>query len=224
MNLKRLSLITLLLATSGLAHAQSTRYITDQLEVDMRSGQSTQHRIVTMLRSGTQVQVLKEDREAGWSLVRTQQGAEGWVLNRFLESQPGARDRLARAEQELARAETTLRELREQQRDLSGGNSELKAKVDQLTRANQEQEQELTRIRRTSANALALDEENRTLKERLSRLERDYQMLEQQAAALKDSSDRDWFMAGAGVLILGAIIGLILPKIRWKRKSNWSRF
>lgn len=220
----RLSLIALLLAATGLAHAQTTRYVTDQLEVDMRSGQSTQHRIVSMLRSGTQVQVLKEDRESGWSLVRTQQGAEGWVLTRFLESQPSARERLARAEQELARQEAALRELREQQKTLTGGNSELQAKVNELTRTNQEQEQELNRIRRTAANALALDDENRTLKERLSRLERDYQMLEQQAAALKDSSDRDWFMAGAGVLILGAIIGLIIPKIRWKRKSNWSRF
>ncbi|MDX9741313.1 MAG: TIGR04211 family SH3 domain-containing protein [Gammaproteobacteria bacterium] len=224
MNSIRLPLIALLLACTGLTHAQTTRYITDQLEVDMRSGQSTQHRIVSMLRSGTSVQVLEEDRDSGWARVRTAQGAEGWVLIRFLDAQPSARDRLARAEQEFARQETALRELREKQREVASGNTELSGKVEELTRTNQAQEQELTRIRRTSANALALDEENRTLKERLSRLERDYQMLEQQTEALRDSSDRDWFMVGAGVLLLGGLIGLIIPKIRWKRKSAWNRF
>lgn len=222
-NAIRLPLIALLLACTSLAQAQTTRYVTDQLEVDMRSGQSTQHRIVSMLRSGTSVQVLEEDKDSGWSRVRTSQG-EGWILTRFLDNQPSARERLARAEQELARQQATVAELREQQRDTNAGNTSLSRQVEELTRSNQTQEQELTRIRRASANALALDEENRTLKERLSRLERDYQMLEQQAEALRDSSDRDWFMVGAGVLLLGGLIGLILPKIRWKRKSAWNRF
>lgn len=224
MNAIRLPLIALLLACTGLAHAQPTRYVTDQLEVDLRSGQSNQHRIISMLRSGTAVQVLEDDRDSGWSRVRTGQGAEGWILTRFLDNQASARERLARAEQELARQEAALNELREKQRDTSAGNTSLSRQVEELTRSNQAQEQELTRIRRASANALAMEEENRTLKERLSRLERDYQMLEQQAEALRDSSDRDWFMVGAGVLLLGGLIGLIIPKIRWKRKSAWNRF
>ena len=222
-SLRLLSLI-LLVCLTGLAHAQTTRYVTDQLEVDMRSGESTQHRIVSMLRSGTAVEVLEENRESGWSRVRTAQGAEGWVLTRFLENTPSARERLARAEQEIARHNTTIRQLREEQRTASGSNTELSRRVEELTKSNQEQEQELNRIRRTSASALALDDENRTLKEQLSRLERDHQMLQQQNEALRDRTARDWFVVGAGVILLGMVIGLIIPKIRWKRKSAWNRF
>jgi SH3 domain protein len=28
-------------------------------------------------------------------------------------------------------------------------------------------------------------------------------------------------MVGAGVIILGMIIGLIIPRIRWRKKSSW---
>lgn len=213
-----------LLSAGAPALAQATRYVTDQLEVDMRTGESTQHRIVAMLRSGTRVQVLEDNPETGWSRVRTEQGAEGWVLTRFLENTPSARERLARADQEIARHNATIRDLTEKQRSATGDAGELRRQVEELTRTNQTQEQELNRIRRTSANAIALDEENRTLKEQLGRLERDHQMLQQQNEVLRDSTSRDWFIVGAGVVLLGIIIGLIIPKIRWKRKSAWNRF
>lgn len=219
----RLLAVILLTAIAGLAHGQATRYVTDQLEIDLRSGQSNQHRILAMLRSGTPLRVLEESRD-GWSRVRTEQGQEGWILTRFLDTTPSARDRLARAEQELVRHTATTQQLREEQRTTSSSNTDLSQRVEALTKANQEQEQELNRIRRTSASALALDDENRTLKEQLGRLERDYQMLEQQNEVLRDSSDRDWFIVGAAVILLGVVIGLIIPKIRWKRKSAWNRF
>jgi SH3 domain protein len=219
----RLLAVILLTAIAGLAQGQTTRYVTDQLEIDLRSGQSNQHRILAMLRSGTPVQVLEENRD-GWSRVRTAQGMEGWILTRFLDATPSARERLARAEQEVERHTAAAQQLREEQRTTSSSNADLGKRVEALTKANQEQEQELNRIRRTSASALALDDENRTLKEQLSRLERDYQMLEQQNEVLRDSSDRDWFIVGAAVILLGVVIGLIIPKIRWKRKSAWNRF
>lgn len=219
----RLLAVILLTAIAGLAHGQ-TRYVTDQLEIDLRSGQSNQHRILTMLRSGTAVEVLEENRDSGWSRVRTAQGTEGWILSRFLDSTPSARDRLARAEQEVARHTATIQQLREEQRTVSGSNTNLGKRVEALTKTNQEQEQELNRIRRTSASALTLDDENRTLKEQFSRLERDYKMLEQQNEVLRDRTARDWFVVGAAVVLLGMVIGLIIPKIRWKRKSAWNRF
>jgi SH3 domain protein len=221
---KSLYLALILLAlTASSAFAQPTRYVTDQLDIDLRSGDSNQHRIVAMLRSGTAVTVLEENT-SGWVRIRTAQGQEGWLMSRFLENTPIPRDRLTRAEQDLAKSNATIRELQEAHKSTTGSNSELNKRVEELTRANQTQEQELTQIRRTSANAIALDDENRTLKERLNRLERDHQMLEQQTDSLKDRKARDWFFAGAGVLLIGMLLGLIVPKIRWKRKSAWNSF
>src|SRR5690606_34552384 len=106
-------------------------------------GQSTQHRIVSMLPSGTPVEVLEEDADSGWSRVRTSQGAEGWILTRFLDRQASARDRLARAERELATQRETVAELRQSLNTLSGEKSALERQVAQLTNTGRDQEQEL---------------------------------------------------------------------------------
>lgn len=221
----RFLILIILLTATALAHAQTgTRYVTDQLEVTLRSGETTQHRIITMLPSGMRLEVLGQNSESGYSHVRTPQGTEGYVLTRYLENTPSARDRLATAEQELTRQRTQATQLREQNKQLTDETTALKREIEQLTRANQELDRDVTQIRRTSASALALDEDNRTLREQLNRLEREHQMLQQQNQVLQDRTARDWFMVGAGVVLLGIIIGLIIPKIRWQRKSRWDRF
>jgi SH3 domain protein len=84
--------------------------------------------------------------------------------------------------------------------------------------------QELAEIKRTASSALAIDSENKDLKSRLVSLERQLQTVQQENESLKDRTARDWFMVGAAVILLGIIIGLIIPKIRFRRKSSWDTF
>lgn len=216
-------LLPLMLLVTAMAEAQ-TRYVTDQLEVTLRSGESTQHRIITMVQSGTRLELLGSNSETGYAHVRTPQGTEGYLLLRYLSDTPSARSRLANAEQQLASQRATAEQLRAQNAELTSVRAELENQLSQLTQANEEFEAEVTHIRRTSAGALELDEANRNLRERLSRLEREYQILEHENLSLQDRTARDWFIVGAGVVLLGIIIGLIIPKIRWRRKSDWNRF
>ena len=55
-------------------------------------------------------------------------------------------------------------------------------------------------------------------------LERELQTVQQENEGLKDRTARDWFMVGAAVVLLGIIVGLIIPRIRWRKKSNWDTF
>ena len=84
--------------------------------------------------------------------------------------------------------------------------------------------QELTEIKRTASSALAIDSENKELKSRMVALERNLQTVQQENENLKDRTARDWFMVGAGVVLLGIIVGLIIPRIRWRKKSSWDTF
>jgi len=38
---------------------------------------------------------------------------------------------------------------------------------------------------------------------------------------LKDRSEREWFVRGAGVVIVGILIGLIVPRLKLRKKSSW---
>jgi len=219
---KKIVIFLLISATSSAVYAESTRYITDRLEVTMRSGESNQHKILRMLSSGTALELIQTNKESGYSQVRTANGLEGWVITRYLERQRSARDRLASTEKQLARIKAENKVLNNKLAQLTQLSSELTTKTNQLSAANEKQSKEFDRVKNISSNALALDSENTMLREQSRRLERAHQALQLENDSLKDRSDRDWFIVGAGVVLLGMIIGLIIPKIRWRKKSDWS--
>jgi len=80
---------------------------------------------------------------------------------------------------------------------------------------------ELAQIKQAAADTLAINERNQSLNEQLATLSSDLDAAKQRNSALKERSERDWFIAGAGVLLGGMIIGLVVPKIRWKRRRGW---
>jgi SH3 domain protein len=51
------------------------------------------------------------------------------------------------------------------------------------------------------------------------------QTVSHEKQTLEESTSQDWFLIGAGVLLGGIILGLILPRISWRRKtSSWDSF
>lgn len=219
--MKRWALLFACGIVAGAAQAQVTRYITDQLEVTLRTGQSTQHAIKRMLTSGTPVEVVSSDKDSGYSRIRTRDGVEGWVLTRYLMSEAAPRER-------VTQLESRLTALSQENRQLKQDIAALTAERDTVTKTHAQQDednrrltQELAQIRRASADVLGIDAENQQLKGRVASLERELLTLQEENAALGDRTQRDWFMVGAGVVVLGILLGLILPKIRWRRKPRW---
>lgn len=213
-------LAAILLLASGVAGAQ-TRFVTDQLEVTLRSGTSTQHSIVRMLRSGTPVEVLETDPASGYTQVRLRDGTQGWILTRYLMDEAAARDRLAAAERRAGELEARVQALTAQLNAISGEREALSAEREGLDGELAETQAELERVRQLSASAVELDQTNRELRVRLTNSERAADELRQELTAARDSGRRDWFLAGAGVLGAGLILGLVLPRLRMRRRSSW---
>jgi len=216
-------LVFLSLLVTGTALAE-TRYVSDSLEITMRSGKGTSYGITRMLRSGTPVDVIEEDKETGYTNVRTKGGKEGWVLSRFLMKGQAARDRLAAAEKSLAELQLENRKMETSMAALTEEKKGLEKKLTALEGQSRNVSQELSEIKRTASSALAIDSENKDLKGRVVSLERQLQTLQQENEGLRDRTARDWFMVGAGVVLLGIIVGLIIPRIRWRKKSSWDTF
>ena len=217
------SILLFMLAFSSLALAE-TRYVSDTLEITMRSGKGTNFGITRMLRSGTPLEVLDVDKKSGYTKVRTKTGKEGWVLSRFLMNGRAARERLATAEKDLAELELENRKLTTAMATMTEEKSGLEKNLKELEGQSRGVNQELSEIKRTASSALAIDSENKELKGRMVSLERQLQTVQQENEALKDRTARDWFMVGAAVVLLGIIVGLIIPKIRFRKKSSWDTF
>ena len=218
--MKKTLLLILSFICTGL-HAGETRYVTDQLEITMRSGQSTKYQIVRMLPSGTAVEVLETGEDGDYSRISTEQGIEGWVLSRYLDQQPSARQRLEQANNRLNKLEGENKRLEQELAQARSDKRGLSKEKDSLSSEHEQLQQELNRIKRVSADVLGVDKENQSLKALLEQTQTNYQQAQQQITALQDSTARDWFIVGGGVILLGILIGLIIPKIRWKKKSDW---
>lgn len=214
------SLLVALLGASMPARA-ATAYVTDDLEVLLRTGTTTRHGIVRVLPTGTRLTVLEKDEESGYSRVRTENGAEGWVLSRYLVNQAPPKVRLGGVEAKLEQTREQLQAAQQQLRDVQSKATDLDQTRDQLAKENAKLTRELEEIRRTSANTLKIAEENRQLSRRLAEMQQDTMLLRQDNETLKDRSRRDWFVVGAIVVVGSMLLGILLTRIRWRKRSGW---
>ena len=80
------SLFVSLLLMYSLVNAQSYVYVTDTVDIPMRSAskiQSNPSNLLRMLPSGTKLQLLSTD--SGWTQVKFEQ-TTGWMISRYLTS------------------------------------------------------------------------------------------------------------------------------------------
>ena len=218
----RILIIASLLASS-LALAEPA-WVSDQFEITLRTGPSTSNAIQLTLRSGTQLEVLERDSDTGYSRVRTSGGTEGWVLTRYLMAEPSAREQLTTLTRRLSEASNAGDSLESQLASVRTEYANATSQIESLQRDKARLEQELADIRRTAANALSLDRQNTELRQGLADAEIQVATLEQENRALGSQSTRYWFMTGGGLVVVGILLGLWLPRVRMPRKSRYDRF
>ncbi|MBL1319877.1 MAG: TIGR04211 family SH3 domain-containing protein [Methylophaga sp.] len=210
--------LQLLVSTSSFA---ATRYVSEELEITMRTGQGVKFGISRMLTSGTKLSVIENNKSSGYSKVRTQSGKTGWVLTRYLSNEPSSRNRAIASAQKVANLELEIAKYKEELQSLSAQNSNSGAENLTLKETSQRLSKELDDLRRTASSAVALDNQNRQLKEKLQQINHDMQAVVIENSALKGSDSKRWFLIGAAVLFGGLLLGLIIPRLRFRKKESW---
>ena len=221
---RRSLLLITLLSTAPLASAVDSRYVTDSFEVTMRSGTSTQNSIVRMLRSGERVTLIESDPETQYSLVESEDGRQGYVLSRFLMDAPASRQILGELrvehEQQQKRLEQQSAEITELQQSLQQEQTDNAA----LKTALRASEQELADVRATAENTLNILEQNKRLQTVVEQLREEKSVLTAENARLSDSTRMDWFVRGAAVSLIAFVIGIVVTRIRWRKRDSWGSY
>jgi SH3 domain protein len=178
--------------------------------------------ILRNLEAGTALEVLEQDAAAGYSRVRlVDQGAEGWILTRFLTTEPIARERLAVAERNLTSAQTKVGDLERKVADLSAELAATHADLDQTRTTHGAVSKELEDIRTAAANVVEIRDQNQSMGKRLAQRDEQVRKLTAENEELRARDKQNWFLVGGGVLFAGIIVGLVAPSLRRKRRSDW---
>ena len=211
---------------AGSASAQSgaageSGWITDSFEITMRSGKGKRQAIIRMLRSGTKIEVLESDAEEGYTRVRTNSGAEGWVLSRYLLKRPPARVMMPDVEARLRASEERRKKLQAELKNASRDRDQVKRQLSSVESTGQGLQKDLDKVRRLSANVIKIDSQNKSLRLSLAETQATVEKLQADNKRLASRANREWFIIGSLVVIVGMLIGLILPRVRWRKKSSW---
>lgn len=214
-------LLSLMLGIVSVGVSAQTRYVSDELVITLRTGPSTQNAIIRNLRTGDAVTVLEVNEDAGYARVRAADGVEGWALLQYLVDMPVAKDRLQRAEMQAAQARERAGELEQRVAELSEQLTTVTQRMEEAESAATDLNSELVDVRGASANALTIRDQNESLRRRLNERDQLVDRLTTENAALASRADREWFLLGAGVLVAGIVLGLIIPSLRRKRRTDW---
>lgn len=208
--------LALLLVSSALA-AQSSHYVTDELRVNLRAGAGTDYRIAERIAAGTGLDVLAERN--GWTRVRTEDGTTGWLPSQYLTEEAPAVRRLPDLEDELGQARERILALEAQLRRVRGERDSAHERIEELEAKRQTLE---TKVKQAS-RGINLAEENTRLKKDVVELERRVQTLTNQNEALSDQHRQEWFLVGAGVLVAGLVLGLLMGRARAPKRGAWNQ-
>ncbi|MEL7310171.1 MAG: TIGR04211 family SH3 domain-containing protein [Pseudomonadota bacterium] len=208
--------------TASAQESSERQYVTDIFEITMRRGPSTQNAIVRMLESGTPVEVLEQDSASGYSRVRlTTSDTEGYVLTRYLMRDPAARSQVADLQSRVASLRSESGDQGRELDDLRTSNATSQQRVRALEQENQRLSSALADLEQKASNVLAIDRENMTLRTTLQETEIELQGLQQSNADLRSQKALYGFVVGAGVLLLGIVLGLVLPGLRRRKRGGY---
>ncbi len=201
--------------------AFAAKYVSDVLWVSLRDAASDGANSLSVLKSGTKLEVLDENEVEGYLHVKTSSGKEGWIKSRYLLDEPIAAMKVKLLLQQMESLTEENKALKVELAEFRKGNRETDKERKRMLSHNKKLEQENARLKQLAAEPARLEAENARLKASLEKTQTDYESLKQDIDASTYETERTWFITGAGVLFGGIVMGLILPHLRPRRRGTF---
>jgi len=207
-----LALILLTLRVS----AESYVYITDQLDLPIRSDKSFNNNIIRLLPSGTELSLL-QSTEDGWAQIQFDDTI-GWIKSFYLSPDPSAREKLKKLTRTYNANKLLISKLSGEKEELESQLLTVKQENTDLIVQSSKSQAEKEHIEQIYQDALKLEHENEKLIQEKLQLKAELQLSVNNTQIQKDTSSRNWFIVGAIVLFFGMIIGFIVPGLLNRRR------
>ncbi len=204
--------ILLLACLFATAVGAETVYVSDMLKLTLRTGPSTENKILAVIESGQQLELLEPGHE--WSRVQLPNGKEGWVLSRYLTPDETSNFRLERLQVQHKNLTAQAAELLEENKALKAENEKLRAEFETNEKEMVKTRTDYETLKAEAAGFLALKSKYEAAASQLAEQTARVQKLEEQLTQVAMSAYIKWFLAGSGVLVVGFLIGFSTKRQR----------
>ena len=212
-NLWIIGMCLVLFSTPVLAES---KYISDTMKVTMRTGPGNDRKIISLLRIGKKVEVLKAGDE--WTLVRLDNGKEGWVINRFLTNKIPSDIELKVLKSKHEALMAKAARIQEENSLMKAENKKLSTEFSVSRKELQKTTNDYKALKTESKEFLELQSKFKAASSKLAEQTKKAEKFEDELTKLLWNQNIKWFLSGAGILILGFIIGFSTK--RQRRRSS----
>lgn len=214
--IKGLGIVGICLLLFSTAVSAETRYVNDKMKITMRTEPGVDRKIIALLAVGQKVELLESGDE--WTRVRLTNGKEGWVLSRFLTDKVPSRIELEILTRKHKGLLSRVSSLLEENKALKTENNTFRTELSANKKRLQELDKAYNALKTESADFLVLQSKYKKTAVKLAEQTKKADQYEEDLTKILWNQNIKWFLSGAGVLILGFIIGFSTK--RQRRRSS----
>ncbi len=216
-----------------------TGYVTDMLILTVKEGPGNEYGIINTLRSNTKVDIL--NKSGNFYQIKTSEGDEGWVESQYITTELPKSIIIENLKAKIASLEKTNSNTGKNEElknstwemkieSLKKNHEDKKAHLESSLKVAQEENIKLKKIAQQakkkyeifagqSENIVNIIKENKELIRKNSLIEDELKKLKLKNDDSAKTAMIKWFLAGAGVLLIGWLIGLSIRSSRKKRSG-----
>jgi len=203
---------------------ENVRYIRDWLSIPLRESTNPDSSIVhSGVISGTPLTVLQVDEKSASSLVRTEDGKEGWIRSNYLSKEPGARNQLKKTLDELKELKALNGQLRLGAPSVAVLQEKLKRQETDAQATTAKLNAEITALKGRIGDNAQLVQDHATLTQHAEQLQNEVTRLKAEVIELSAGTQQQYFRDGAIAVVAGAILTLLGANFWPRRKrTDWA--
>jgi SH3 domain protein len=193
-----------------------TLFVTEDFEITMRTGPGVERKIIALIRSGQRVEEISKSEE--WTEIRLPSDKSGWVLTRYLTPKEPCAMIKERLQSQYDQLLTEKTELETKNSDLEAENQRLEAQLASTQASLERVTGDFDTLKSESTDFLKLKTQFKKINTELEETKTKADKFEDETSRLLRNQNIKWFLAGAGVILIGFIIGF--SSRRQKRRSS----
>ncbi|HPR51911.1 MAG TPA: TIGR04211 family SH3 domain-containing protein [Deltaproteobacteria bacterium] len=197
-------------------------YVRDWITISVRTSPYETAKMTGLANTNDFLEVIEEREE--WTKVRTPEGKEGWVQNRYLTKQTPKALLIDQLNEKVKSLSDDNQTLREENKQLQKEHRERNYKISSLTKEVDKVKKEYTDLETSSSEYLELKKNYDALQAEYTAHAQKMEALAKENSRLKTSDRLIFTLIGGGFIIIGLVIGVLLQLFRGRPKKAGYKF